>query len=63
MYDKVLEHYDVNIYEKTIFNEYHYIMTKNFPDIESAIDFAKKETTKGNRVKIEEIYRILNWDK
>lgn len=62
MCDKKFERYDVVIYEKTILNQWHYLMTKEFFDIESAIDYGKKEKTKGNRVKIKEVSKILNWD-
>lgn len=62
MYDELFERYDVVIYEKTIFNQWHYLMTKEFFDIESAIDYGKKEKEKGNRVKIKKVSKILNWD-
>lgn len=62
MYDKKIERYDVIIYEKTIFNQWHYLMAKEFLDIESAIDYGRKEKEKGNRVKIKEVLKILNWD-
>lgn len=63
MYDKKFERYDVDIFEKTIFsNLWHYVMTKNFLDIESAIAFGKKEIEKGNRVKLKEVTEILNWE-
>lgn len=62
MYDKKIERYDVIIYEKTICNQWHYLMTKEFLDIESAIDYGRKEKEKGNRVKIKEVLKILNWE-
>lgn len=37
-------------------------MTKEFLDIESAIDHGRKEKEKGNRVKIKEVLKILNWE-
>ena len=61
MYDKKIERYDVIIYEKTIFNQWHYLMKKEFLDIESAIDYGRKEREKGNRVEIKEVFKILNW--
>lgn len=61
MYDKKFERYDVVIYEKTIFNQWHYLMTKEFLDIESAIDYGRKEREKGNRAEIKEVFKILNW--
>ena len=62
MYDKKIERYDVIIYEKTIFNQWHYLMTKEFLDIVNAIDYGRKERGKGNRVRIKEVFKILNWE-
>ena len=36
-------------------------MTKEFLDIESAIDYGRKEREKGNRAEIKEVFKILNW--
>lgn len=62
MYREEFEHYDVIIYEKTILNQWHYLMTKEFLDIESAIDCAKLEEEIGNRVKIKKVSKILDWE-
>lgn len=62
MYREEFEHYDVIIYEKTIFNQWHYLMTKEFLDIKSAIDCAKLEEEIGNRVRIKKVSKILDWE-
>ena len=31
-------------------------------DIENAIDYGRKERGKGNRVRIKEVFKILNWE-
>lgn len=62
MYDKEISYYNVIIYKKTILNEYYKESSKKFTEIEKAIEFGKNEIAKGNKVRIEEIANIINWD-
>lgn len=62
MYDRKVSYYNVIIYKKTILNEYHEEKTKKFNEIEKAIEFGKSEISKGNKVRIEEIADIVNWN-
>lgn len=62
MYDRKVSYYNVIIYKKTILNEYHKERTKKFAEIEKAVEFGKSEIAKGNKVRIEEIADIVNWN-
>lgn len=62
MFDREISHYNVVIYKKTILNEYHKEKTEKFDSIEKAVEFGKNEIEKGNKVRIEEIANILNWN-
>lgn len=62
MYDIEISYYNVIIYKKTILNEYHKKCLKKFTDIEKAVKFGKSEIAKGNKVLIEEIANIVNWE-
>lgn len=62
MYNREINYYNVIIYKKTILNEYHKEKTKKFTDIEKAVEFGKSEIAKGNKVRIEEIANIVNWN-
>ena len=62
MYDRKVSYYNVIIYKKTILNEYHKEKTKKFNEIEKSIEFGKSEISKGNKVRIEEIADIVNWN-
>ena len=62
MYDRKVSYYNVIIYKKTILNEYHKERTKKFNEIKKAIEFGKSEISKGNKVRIEEIADIVNWN-
>lgn len=62
MYDREINCYNVIVYKKTILNEYHKDKTEKFYDIEKAVEFGKNEIAKGNKVRIEEIANILNWN-
>lgn len=62
MYDRKISCYNVIIYKKTILNEYHKERTKKFNEIKKAIEFGKSEISKGNKVRIEEIADIVNWN-
>ena len=62
MYDRKVSYYNVIIYKKTILNEYHEEKAKKFNEIEKAIEFGKSEISKGNKVRIEEIADIVNWN-
>ena len=62
MYDREISYYNVIIYKKTILNEYHKEGIKKFNEIEKAIEFGKSEISKGNKVRIEEIADIVNWN-
>ena len=62
MNDRKVSYYNVIIYKKTILNEYHKESSKKFSEIEKAIEFGKSEIAKGNKVRIEEIVEILNWN-
>ena len=62
MCDREISYYNVIIYKKTILNEYHKEGSKKFTEIEKAVEFGKSEISKGNRVRIEEIVEILNWN-
>ena len=62
MYDRKVSYYNVIVYKKTILNEYHKEKTKKFNEIEKAIEFGKSEISKGNKVRIEEIADIVNWN-
>ena len=62
MYDRKVSYYNVITYKKTILNEYHKERTKKFTEIEKAVEFGKSEIAKGNKVRIEEIVDIVNWN-
>ena len=62
MYDREISYYNVIIYKKTILNEYHKEGSKKFTEIEKAVEFGKNEIAKGNKVRIEEIANIINWN-
>lgn len=62
MYDREISCYNVIVYKKTVFNEYHKEKTEKFHDIEKAVEFGKNEIAKGNKVRIEEIANIINWN-
>ena len=62
MYDRKVSYYNVIIYKKTILNEYHKERIIKFSEIEKAVEFGKSEIAKGNKVRIEEIADIANWN-
>ena len=62
MYDRKVSYYNVIIYKKTILNEYLKERTKKFTEIEKAVEFGESEIAKGNKVRIEEIAEIINWN-
>lgn len=62
MYNREISCYNVIIYKKTVLNEYHKEKTEKFDDIEKAVEFGKNEIAKGNKVRIEEIANIINWN-
>ena len=62
MNDRKVSYYNVIIYKKTILNEYYKEGSKKFTEIEKAVEFGKSEITKGNKVRIEEIADIVNWN-
>ena len=62
MYDRKVSYYNVIVYKKTILNEYHKERTKKITEIEKAVEFGKSEIAKGNKVRIEEIADIVNWN-
>lgn len=62
MYDREISYYNAIVYKKTILNEYHKEREKKFTDIEKAVEFGKNEIKKGNKVRIEEIANIVNWN-
>lgn len=62
MFDREISYYNVIIYKKTILNEYHKEGEKKFTEIEKAVEFGKSEIAKGNKVRIEEIANIVNWN-
>lgn len=61
MYDREISYYNVIIYKKTILNEYHKEETKKFTEIEKRLSL-ENEIAKGNKVRIEEIANIINWN-
>lgn len=62
MYDRKVSYYNVIVYKKTILNEYRKEGSKKFTEIEKAVAFGKNEIAKGNKVRIEEIADIVNWN-
>ena len=54
-----MERYLVEIYKKTIMNEYVLWKTEKFNDGEKAIDYAKKEAEKGYKVKVDKVTTII----
>ena len=62
MYDREISYYNVIVFKKTILNEYHKDKTEKFDDIEKAVKYGKSEIAKGNKVRIEEIANIVNWN-
>ena len=62
MFDREISYYNVDIYKKTILNEYHKESSKKFTKINKAVEFGKSEIAKGNKVRIEEIANIINWE-
>lgn len=62
MYDKKIKEYHVKIYVETFLNEYHYLRREVFSNIDEAINYGKNQIEKGNRIIIEEISIVTNWE-
>lgn len=62
MFDREVSYYNVIIYKKTVLNEYYKEGLKKFTEIDKAVEFGKSEIAKGNKVRIEEITNIVNWN-
>ena len=54
--------YKVNVYEKTILNEYHFLYYKEFKDLENAINFAKEINMQGDKAKMEIVFELKGWE-
>lgn len=61
MFGREIECYIVEIYEKTVLNEYCFAKEEKFDQIEDAISYGRSELQKNHRVIIKEVAKLVGW--
>jgi hypothetical protein len=55
-------YYNVEVYIKTILNEWYKCKTEKFNNLEEAIKYARETIKYGNHARVYEVSRIIGWE-
>ena len=62
MCTRIDSYYNVDVFTKTILNEWYKYKTEKFDSILGAVKYARKQIKNGNHAKIYEVSKVVGWE-